>query len=365
MSIQKRPDGKYRARVVGDDGRERARHFAKLSDAKRWHAEQLAAKNAGQWVDPNSKVTFLSFYETWAARQLWETGTVRAMDLAARSTTFARVPLVRVRRRHVEEWVKQMTTDGLAPGTIKTRVGNVRNVLRAAVRDRMIGIDPSEGVVLPRQRRREASIVLPTSAQVGAILRESHDHFRAFVALGAFAGLRLGEAAALRVVDVDFGARTIRIDHQVQRTTGYRTEIKRPKFGSERVVYMADGLASLLREHIERYKLSGLMWIFPGEAEYPVHQNSVGYLWRKACKLAQVDGVRFHDLRHWYASGLIAAGCDVATVQRALGHSSATTTLATYAHLWPKAEDRTRAAVQNMIAEIHGLTADRDWLQAA
>lgn len=61
-----------------------------------------------------------------------------------------------------------------------------------------------------------------------------------------------------------------------------------------------------------------------------------------------------HDLRHFYASGLIAAGCDVVTVQRALGHHSATITLSTYAHLWPSAEDRTRAAVTGMLAEVFG-----------
>src|ERR1700733_9573959 len=49
---------------------------------------------------------------------------------------------------------------------------------------------------------------------------------------------------------------------------------------------------------------------------------------------------------HFYASGLISQGCDVVTVQRALGHASATTTLSTYAHLWPSAEDRTRKAAE-------------------
>ena len=60
--------------------------------------------------------------------------------------------------------------------------------------------------------------------------------------------------------------------------------------------------------------------------------------------------MRLHDLRHFYASGLIAAGCDVVTVQRALGHSTATTTLSTYAHLWPTAEDRTRSAASGLAA---------------
>jgi integrase len=54
--------------------------------------------------------------------------------------------------------------------------------------------------------------------------------------------------------------------------------------------------------------------------------------------------------RHFYASGLIAAGCDVVRVQRALGHAKATTTLDTYSHLWPTAEDRTRQAATELWA---------------
>jgi integrase len=65
--------------------------------------------------------------------------------------------------------------------------------------------------------------------------------------------------------------------------------------------------------------------------------------------------MKLHDLRHFYASGLIAAGCDVVTVQRALGHHSATVTLNTYSHLWPTAEDRTRRAAARMMAETLGL----------
>jgi integrase len=64
--------------------------------------------------------------------------------------------------------------------------------------------------------------------------------------------------------------------------------------------------------------------------------------------------VKLHDLRHYYPSGLIAAGCDAVTVQRALGHAIATVMLNTYAHLWPTAEDRTRAAAASMLAEALG-----------
>lgn len=63
---------------------------------------------------------------------------------------------------------------------------------------------------------------------------------------------------------------------------------------------------------------------------------------------------KLHDLRHFYASGLIASGCDVVTVQRTLGHRSATTTLNSYAHLWPSAEDRTRNAAADLMRAATG-----------
>ena len=82
----------------------------------------------------------------------------------------------------------------------------------------------------------------------------------------------------------------------------------------------------------------------------PCREATVG-----GVKGAKVDAVTLHDLRHYYASGLIAAGCDVVTVPRALGHSKATTTLNTKAHLWPTAEDRTRKAAASMMVDVLGV----------
>ena len=91
---------------------------------------------------------------------------------------------------------------------------------------------------------------------------------------------------------------------------------------------------------------------------HPLHQISVGYLWRKASAVAGVEYV-LHDLRHFYASGPINAGCDVVTVQRAMGHKSATVTLNTYADRWPEAEDRTRNAAAVLFADAVCTTADQ------
>jgi integrase len=142
----------------------------------------------------------------------------------------------------------------------------------------------------------------------------------------------------------------------VQRGTGGQVEIRAPKYGSERTVYLADGLVEILSAHVAAHSPGSdpARWLFGFGEEVPPHQNTVGYWWHKARKTAGCGAVKLHDLRHYYASGLIAAGCDVVTAQRALGHASATVTLNTYAHLWPTAEDRTRAAAAAMLADALG-----------
>lgn len=69
-----------------------------------------------------------------------------------------------------------------------------------------------------------------------------------------------------------------------------------------------------------------------------------------ACRLAGVVGVTPHNLRHHYASGLIRAGLDPVAVAKAMGHSSPSITLEVYAHLWPDATDRTRAAAASLMS---------------
>jgi integrase len=361
-SIQRRPDGRWRARYRDDTGKEHARHFGRKVDAQRWLDEVTASLVTGTYVDPKAgRITFAEFFASWAPRQVWESGTEHAVRLAAGSVTFADVPLAALRRSHVERWIKAMQTaprgdgrsPGLAPSTIRTRVNNVRAVLRAAVRDRVIASDPSDGIALPRVRRPEVAMTLPAAADVRALLDAAPDRWRAFVALCAFAGLRLGEAAALQVGDIDFLRRTLTVARQSQRGPGGVLEVRPPKYGSERTVYLADALAELLAAHVAAHcPGSGPgRWLFGSGAGEPPHKNMIGRWWRTSRAAVGCGAVRLHDLRHFYASGLIAAGCDVVTVQRALGHASATVTLGTYAHLWPTAEDRTRTAAAAMLAE--------------
>jgi integrase len=361
-SIQKRPNGRWRARYRDPVGAEHARHFERKTDAQRWLDEVTADLVVGHYVDPRAgSISLDAYYRRWAERQIWASGTVKAMDLAMRDCSFARVELRALRRSHAEAWVKAMTRRGLAPGTIKTRVNNVRSVLRGAIGDRLLTTDPLTGVTLPRVRRAEHAMTIPSIEEVGALLATADLTFRPFVALCAFAGLRLGEASAVQLPDVDFLRRVLHVRRQVQRAGGGEIEVTPPKYGSERDVAIPDELAVMLSEHVRVHGVRGdEAWLFVGDRGNPPHQNTVGYWWRKTLRDAGVTGIRLHDLRHFYASGLIAAGCDVVTVQRALGHAKPTTTLNTYAHLWPTAEDRTRAAASDLMHEaFEAAAADR------
>jgi integrase len=130
-----------------------------------------------------------------------------------------------------------------------------------------------------------------------------------------------------------------------------------PAYAWAKQVYLAPSLVDLLAQHVAAHCPEG-NWLVTGEAGKPPHQNTVGYRWRTTLMAADLTGVKLHDLRHFYASGLIASGYDVVTVQRALGHASATTTLNTYSNFWPTAEDFTRRAAEQLFADGCGLGAD-------
>jgi hypothetical protein len=146
-SIKRRPDGIWRARYRDEAGKEHAKHLARKVDAQRWLDEVTTSVVTGSYVDPKAgQITFAAYFEQWSARQVWVSGTVLAMKLAARSVTFSDMPLRSIRRSHIEAWVKSMNAAELAPGTVATRFNNVRAVFRAAHRDRIIGTDPTDGI---------------------------------------------------------------------------------------------------------------------------------------------------------------------------------------------------------------------------
>jgi hypothetical protein len=146
-------------------GKEHARHFARKVDASKWLDEVTAAVLTGQYVGPKAgRITFRVFFESWAQRQVWASGTRKAMELTAASAGFADVPLRNLRRSHVEAWVKAVERKPLAPGTIHTRVPNLR--WRVTPRATLCGL------------RGASSVLTCDDAEHQTLKRDDHTGFR-------------------------------------------------------------------------------------------------------------------------------------------------------------------------------------------
>jgi integrase len=142
-------------------------------------------------------------------------------------------------------------------------------------------------------------------------------------------------------------AARVRIDRQWLSRHGV-SEFGPPKSAaSNRTIPASDFVLDELGAYVGR-RHEGFLLHRDGE---PVNYNDLGYWWRKAAKAAGVPTLRYHDLRHAFASMLISAGCSVKAVRHALGHASAATTLNIYSHLWPGDDDVIRHAVDRALAQ--------------
>jgi integrase len=344
-NIAKRPNGQWRARYRDDLGKEHSRHFDTKKEAQSWLDDVATSKVLGNYVDPNAgKVSFTDWWQQWSQRQVWERGTVLSANVAAKSVTFGDLPLNAIKPLHIEQWIAKLRKAGQKPSTITLKYVHVNHAFRAAVANGKIQHNPAEGVTLPRMERREVAMKIPTPEQVAKVINAADDEFSILLALLAFAGLRVGEACAVQVADIDWMERKVKIDRQVQYLGKAGIEVKEPKDGSKRTIPIPDSLIETLSQ------LPGDPdgWLFSNSW----HQAKVTEQWRRTCKRAGVSGFTPHNLRHFYASGLIASGADVVTVQRAMGHSKPAITLNVYSHLWPTAEDKTRSAAADLMSAV-------------
>jgi integrase len=151
------------------------------------------------------------------------------------------------------------------------------------------------------------------------------------VALAGFAGLRRGEIAGLKWEDVDFKNNTIRLVRQY--TNGRLENLKTSE--SEATVPICPKLTVMLKEW--RVQSFSPEWVFKGKGPLPFAIHSwAGDEWRRIrVEFNLPDGLRFHDLRHTFASILLAHNAQPGDVQKLLRHTSLRTTMDIYRHVLP------------------------------
>ena len=197
-----------------------------------------------------------------------------------------------------------------------------------------------------RRPARDASLPLSVE-QVTALLDVADAWFAVAIAIGAGLGLRQSEAAGLTVDRVDFLRRVVTVDRQWQQSSGSRPGAFAPPKteASTRLIPADDWVLERVAAHLATFG-AGADGVIINYANRPMDAAKFGHYVRMARKRAGLPRtVSFHDLRHFFASALIHAGCSVKQVQLALGHKSARMTLDVYGHLWPGEEDRVRDAI--------------------
>jgi integrase len=211
--------------------------------------------------------------------------------------------------------------------------------------DRTIGVSPFQRIALPRVDRER--IVPLTVDQVRTLADAVGERYRAMVLVQAGCGLRLGELLALRAEDVSFLGRTVRVEDQIDRQTRERVPPKTAR--SRRTVPLPDVVSLALSAHISVHPpaANGLLFHTADGLPYlhGVYANSV--FKRSAAKVGLPPTTSTHDLRHHFASVLLASGQSVVAVAELLGHENATLVLTTYGHLLPGGEELARKAIDS------------------
>lgn len=222
-------------------------------------------------------------------------------------------------------------------------------ILDDAVRDRMLAANPARGVALPHRAKRRN--VYLTAEQLHSLATES-GRYGSLVLLLETAGLRWGEAAALRARDVDFLRRRV-VLHQNAVAVGGTTHVGTLKTGHSRTVALPQFVLNELAATCVGKERDELIW--PArDGDYLAPPTSKSWLSGAVERCQKADKtfprITAHALRHTAASLAVSAGANVKVVQRMLGHASAAMTLDAYADLF----DDDFTAVADKLSETVG-----------
>jgi integrase len=376
--VDKTPEGRYRAYFRDPAGKQRSKTFRTKRDASAFLAEIETTKTRGTYVSPHAgRLAFGDHARRWMAT--WNTEiTTAARDRSIMEThvlpRWGDVPLSKIDHIGLQEWVTELG-GRRKPATVQVALRLTSAVLRSAVRNRMIAFNPADDVRAQRVRRQDTDERIISRADLRTrLLPAVPERYRGVVATAGGAGLRWGEAIGLRADAVDLDGGRLSVIRTVVEVAGHTSFKPFPKSAAgRRTVPMPSWLVPVIREHRR---------LWPTQSEEPIFANEVGTplrrtlfrsrIWRPSLVRAgllgavvvvddgfeaqwtddtgakstelfgkeaqavqhvarnQAGGLRFHDLRHSYATWLVDDGVPPNMVQRVMGHERSSTTLDLY-----------------------------------
>ncbi|QPP07567.1 tyrosine-type recombinase/integrase [Streptomyces bathyalis] len=334
--IRKLPSGRYQARYPGPDGilRPADRTFATTTDADRWLNKKRIEIEEGRWLDPAEGQTTV---RDWAARWLAAVSpqlkhktqaSYRSLINSQINPALGDRELSSLRPITITEWVATMRTKGLSPSRIRQAYRVLAQITASAVDNDLIAQTPCRGVRLPRMPQTEPHILTPLEAS--RIVRNAAKPHDLLIALLAFAGLRVGEAFALRRADVDVPGCGLLVDENLAEANGALV-FDTPKSHQKRRLRLAPSLVKRIGVYLEALPGGDDTLLFTTSTGLPLRYNQ----WRKAffdpaVTAAGLSDVTPHDLRASHGTW-VADRHGVMTAAHRLGHSNASVTTRHYA----------------------------------
>ncbi len=262
----------------------------------------------------------------------------------------------------LDDYYLRLQREGLSPASIRQLHAVLSGSLRQAVKWRWIATSPARDASLPRAAR--AVIRPPSAVEARRLLELADEHsceFGMFVRLAAVLGARRGELCGLQWRDIDLAAGTATIRRAVIDVAG-RLQVKDTKTHAERVVALDTGTRNRLIVHrqamVDRATECGVELVDDAyvlspwpDGSKPMRPDRATYVFRTLRERAGVPTARLHDLRHFVATQLIAAGHDIRTVSDRLGHAKTSTTLDIYAGFLQAKDQDAAATIGALLAE--------------
>ncbi len=237
---------------------------------------------------------------------------------------------------------------GLSDRMVRMCHAVCRSALERAVRDDLLHTNPAIGCKLPSKKAKEMQVLTPPEITRFLIQAREEGYYELFL-LELTTGMRRGEILALKWRDLNLKTGELHISRQVLKVNG-KVLISTPKTkSSNRMILLPPEMTELLAELKRR---TDSEWIFPSPLDLtqPRHPSAVYHRFQKILERANCKRVRFHDLRHTFATMALENGMDIKTLSAMIGHVSAETTLNIYSHITDTMQQQAAARIDREIA---------------
>ena len=373
-SIRKRSDGRWEGRYTAGYHSETGKRIIKNVLGKtqaECKAKLSAALESVKGIDVSradeyTVATWLrSWYDIYAKPNI-RVATADRYHLMVEQYTIPRIgniKLTKLTAHDLQKLYKELMENGRIdrksghgnPGLSSTTVRSphlmLHNAFERAIKERLIPHNPIEDCIAPKVQKIEMQILPPEHIKDYLEAADRRGLLPMFY-LELVSGLRKGELVALQWSDLDEANCTISVSKQASWDAEHQLILSRPKTGNSiREVSIPQDAVELLKQ--EHAKHPDNPWMFPsGRTGEMYHPDSVVTLHKRILKDAGLEHIRFHDLRHTFATLALQNGVDVKTVSSMLGHYGAGFTLRTYTHVTRQMQQKAAEKIGNFMAQV-------------